>query len=162
MSSRTCLAVAAAAVVAAAAPGAAGAVGFAGGPPRLAEGSHSTVATAARLRRPSGTYTGPGGLQIIVQGKTLQLVAFGFKCRGKVTGRTALNDFPIVRRRGRYRFSIKAHGGVTYSDDKSPDNAAISFSGRFTPKARRALGTFTVRTPRCGRVGPVAWSARRR
>jgi hypothetical protein len=144
--------------VAAAAPGAAGAVGDPGSSARLTPRSDSTVATAARLRRPSGTYTGPNGLQIIVQGKTLQLIAFGFKCR-KVTGRTALNDFPIVRRRGRYRFSIKAHGGVTYSDDKSPDNAAIRFSGRFTPKARRALGTFTVRTPRCGRVGPVDWSA---
>lgn len=158
---RTCLAIAAAAVVAAAAPCAAGAVGSAGGPPRLAQGSSSTVATAARLRRPKGTYTGHvGRLQLRVEGGLITIVAFGFKC-GTVTGRTALNDVPITRRRGRYRFSISAHGGITYSDEESPDNGAIRFSGRFTPTAKRALGTFRVRTPRCGSTGPVEWSARR-
>jgi len=121
----------------------------------------STVATDARLRRPSGIYIGrPGRLEMAVDAGSIQLAAIGFKC-GDVTGRTVLNDVPIKRIRGRYRFSIRAHGGVTYSDEESPDNAAIRFSGRFTPTARRALGTFRVRTPRCGGTGPVEWSARR-
>jgi hypothetical protein len=167
---RICLAVAAAAVVAAVAPGAAGAVGFGASPPndggpddlsfaRLAQRSSSTVATAARLRRPRGTYIG-GRVELGVEVGSIQIAAFRFKC-GAVTGRTALNDVPITRRRGRYRFSISAHGGITYSDDQSPDNGAIKFWGRFTPTARRALGTFRIRTPRCGSTGPVEWSARR-
>jgi hypothetical protein len=160
---RTCLALAAAAVVAAAIPAAAGAVGFAGGAndAQFATGSSSTVATAARLRRPRGVYSGhPGRIQLSVEGDSISIVAFGFKC-GAVTGRTALNDVPVAKRRGRYRFSIKAHGGITYSDDQSPDNGAITFSGRFTPTAKRALGTFRVKTPRCGGTGLVEWSARR-
>ncbi len=140
---RTCLALAAAAVVAAAAPGAAGSPGT----------------TDARLRKPAGTYVG-GRVQLSVAPGSIQVAALSFRC-GTVTGRTALNDVPITRRRGRYRFSISAHGGVTYSDDESADNAAIRFSGRFTPTARRALGTFRIRTPRCGRTGTVEWSARR-
>ena len=99
-------------------------------------------------------------MQLAVEAGSIQVAAISFKC-GTVTGRTALNDVPVTRRRGRYRFSISAHGGVTYSDDESSDNAAIRFSGRFTPTARRALGTFRIRTPRCGRTGPVEWSARR-
>ncbi|HMJ97276.1 MAG TPA: hypothetical protein VK486_15585 [Thermoleophilaceae bacterium] len=159
---RTFLALAAAAVVVAAAPAAAGAVGDDVSSARLTEGSSSTVATAARLRRPRGTYTGDHGrLQLNADGDSMPIFAFAFKC-GSVTGRTALNDVAITRRRGRYRFSISAHGGITYSDDRSPDNGAIRLSGRFTPTAKRALGTFTVRTPRCGRTGPVEWSARRR
>jgi len=137
---RTFLAVAAVALVAAAAP----------------------AAADAGLRRPSGTYTGLGGrLQLSVQGGGFELAAFTFKC-GAVTGSTALNDVPITRRRGRYRFSIFAHGGVTYSDEESPDNAVIRFSGRFTPRAGRALGTFRIRTPRCGGTGLVEWTARHR
>jgi hypothetical protein len=141
---RICLAVAAAAVVAALAPGAIGA-----------------PANDARLRVPKGTYISQAGrVQLAVQPGSIQLAAFSFRC-GEVTGRTALNDVPVKRRRGRYRFSISAHGGVTYSDEESADNAAITFSGRFTPRAGRALGTFRIRTPRCGRTGPVDWSARR-
>jgi hypothetical protein len=99
-------------------------------------------------------------MELRVAGGSIQIVAFSFRC-GDVTGRTALNDVPITRRRGRYRFSIIAHGGITYSDEESPDNGAIRFSGRFTPTARRALGIFRVRTPRCGGTGTVEWSARR-
>jgi hypothetical protein len=160
---RTCLTLAAAAVLAAAAPapGAAGAGSNDLDSAHLVQGLSSTVATDARLRRPRGLYTGQGGrLQLSVAGGRIEIAAFGFGC-GAVTGRTGLNDVPIVRRRGRYRFSIRAHGGVTYSDEESPDNAAIRLSGRFTPTARRALGTLTIRTPRCGRIGPVEWSARR-
>jgi hypothetical protein len=119
------------------------------------------MATASRLRRPKGTYRTHGGrLVFSVENGLITIAAFAFKC-GAVTGRTALNDVPVTRRRGRYRFSISAHGGITYSDEESPDNGAIRFSGRFTPTARRALGTFRIRTPRCGRTGPVEWSARR-
>jgi hypothetical protein len=141
---RISLTVAAVAVLVAAAPGAAG-----------------VPATDARLRVPKGTYGGQAGrVQLVVVPKSIQLAAFSFKC-GEVTGRTGLNEVPVKRRRGRYRFSIRAHGGVTYSDEESSDNAAITFSGRFTPKAGRAIGTLSVRTPRCGRTGPVDWSARR-
>jgi hypothetical protein len=142
--------------VAAAAPGAAGAVGLAAGEPS-ADGRDDLG--AAQLRRPAGTYIGRR-VELRVQRGSIEIAAFAFRC-GAVTGRTALNEVPVTRRRGRYRFSIRAHGGVTYSDEESPDNAAIRFSGRFTPRARRALGTFRIRTPRCGGTGPVEWSARR-
>jgi hypothetical protein len=158
---RTFLAVAAAAIVAAAAPGAAGGQAQLDDA-RLAHGSSSTEPIAARLRRPRGIYTGLGGrLQLSVTPGSITLAAFTFDC-GEVTGSTALNDVPVKRRRGRYRFSIRAHGGITYSDEESPDNGVIVFSGRFTPTARRALGTFRIRTPRCGGTGLVEWSARRR
>ena len=141
---RISLAVAAVAVLVAATPGAA-----------------SAPATDARLRVPKGTYIGQGGrVQLLVQAGSIQVAALSFRC-GSVTGRTALNEVPIARRRGRHRFSTKAHGGITYSDEESADNGTIRFSGRFTPRAGRALGTFTIRTPRCGRVGPMEWTARR-
>jgi hypothetical protein len=72
-----------------------------------------------------------------------------------------LNDIAIRKRRGRYRFYIRAHGITTYGDEQPDENAVIRFAGRFTPTARRALGTFRVRTPRCGGTGPQQWSARR-
>lgn len=122
--------------------------------------STSATASAVRLKRPRGTYTGPNDSpMLLVSGRSIDLAAFAFQC-GKVTGRTNLNSIAIRKRRGRYRFAIRAHGSVTYSDDHPDENAAVRFSGHFTPRATRAFGSFRVKTPRCGGTGAVDWSAR--
>lgn len=127
-----------------------------------AENGNLARPSAVRLRRPSGTYSGPDAdPMLVVSGRSIQLAAFDFDC-GTATGRTSLNGIAIRKRRGRYRFYIRAHGNVTYSDDHPDENAVIRFGGRFTPRAARALGSFRVRTPRCGGTGPVEWRAPRR
>lgn len=123
--------------------------------------ARSSRVTAARAKRPRGTYTGRGGRYLLsVSGRTIDLAAFDFDC-GTATGRTSLNDIPIRKRRGRYRFSIKAHGNVTYSDDHVDENAAVTASGVFSVTGRRVAGTLRVKTPRCGGTGKVDWAARR-
>jgi hypothetical protein len=124
-------------------------------------GSQISPARATALRRPRGTYTGRRGtLTLLVSRRSIDLAAFDYPCDG-ATGRTSLNDIPIARRRGRYRFSIRAHGITTYSDGHADENAVIRLSGRFTPKAGRAIGTFRVKTPHCGPTGRVRFTARR-
>ena len=118
-------------------------------------------AEAASPRRPSGTYTGDGGrFTLMVSGRSITLAAFSFRC-GSTTGRTSVNQIGIRKARGRWRFSIRTHGGVTYGDRHVDENARVRLAGRFSPTARSAAGTFTVRTPRCGSTGRVEWSARR-
>jgi len=118
-------------------------------------------AEAAAPRRPSGTYTGDGGrFTLKVTGRWIQIAAFDFRCRG-TTGRTSLNQIRIRRARGRWRFSIRMHGSVTYRDDHPDENARVRFSGRFSPTARSAAGTFAVSAPHCGATGTVEWTARR-
>jgi hypothetical protein len=107
---------------------------------------------AAGLTRPSGTYTGHAGtFTLMVSGRSIELAAFDFKCRG-TTGRTSLNSIPIKRARGRWRFSIRTFGLATYRDDVPDENARVRFTGRFTTNGRRVTGNVVVTSPHCGSV----------
>ncbi|HEX6388710.1 MAG TPA: hypothetical protein VFZ89_04680 [Solirubrobacteraceae bacterium] len=116
-------------------------------------------ARAAALRTPRGRYK-RGSFLMIVSGRSIQIAAFDFTCRG-TRGRTSLNDIAIRKERGRWRFSERMGASVSYADGRPDENAWVRFSGRFSPTAVEAAGSFEVSTPRCGRVGPRTWSARR-
>jgi hypothetical protein len=121
----------------------------------------SPTARAAALKRPFGTYTARKGRFLInVAGRSIDIAAFDFRCRSTI-GRTSLNTIPIKRSRGRWRFSIRTYGNVTYSDDHVDENAKVRFSGAFSRDARLVTGNLEVRSPHCGSTGSVAWAARR-
>ncbi|MDQ3742009.1 MAG: hypothetical protein M3320_04745 [Actinomycetota bacterium] len=117
------------------------------------------AADAAAPKRPSGTYES-GKVLLSVAGGSIVLASFEFPCR-RTTGRTSLNDVPVKRRRGRWRFSIRSAGSATYADDHPDENVRITFRGRFSPSARTAAGTFVVNSPYCGRTREISWTAPR-
>ena len=114
----------------------------------------------------SGPYSGHtedgGEITVSISGKTVEYVAFAFKCDGAV-GHTNLQDFELTRSRRGYRFSLDAHSGVAYSDDLyyPGENAAVAVAGRFTRSGKRVSGRLHVEAPRC-ETGSVDWRARRR
>src|SRR4051812_6486054 len=90
-----------------------------------------TAAGGARWMPPKpAQYTGPsrGGGEVtlyVESRKSVQLAAIAFKC-GAVTGHTNLQAIPIEKTKRGYRFSIAAHGSVSYSDGRPDNNAAVS------------------------------------
>ena len=112
---------------------------------------------SAALTRPAGTYTGHAEtFSMVVAGRSIQIVGFDFRCRG-TTGRTSLSAIPIRRARGRWRFSIRTFGSVTYRDDHPDENARVRVSGRFTPTAGRGTARVDITSRHCGRT--TAWYA---
>jgi hypothetical protein len=112
----------------------------------------------------SGIYRGTAGvrrnLMLWVSGRDISIVAFDFTC-GQVVGRTSLNDLPLRRTPLGYRFIVRAHGSVTFSDGQPDQNAPVYIQGRFTRSGRTVSGTLRVRPPRCRNTCLVRWSARR-
>src|SRR5688572_14589805 len=107
---------------------------------------------AAGATRPRGSYSADGGrLLMVVTGRSIQLASLEFTCRG-TRGRTALNDIPIRKVRGRWRFSIYMFGSVAYRDGHPDENAPFRLSGRFSPSGRTVVGLLRARTPYCGRT----------
>jgi hypothetical protein len=127
------------------------------------------IADAARhkVKVPrSGHFHGdPEGrpMDLYTSGKTIDLAAFDFKCRNVkgVRGRTSINDIRMKWTKKGYRFGLNTHGNITYSDEQSDENGAISFWGRFTPAGNRVKGTYRVKSSRCGSTGTVEWRAKR-
>jgi hypothetical protein len=126
------------------------------------------IADAAKKKPPvkvpkSGHFHGKSGgrsIDLYTQGKLIQIAAFDFKC-GAVKGRTSINDIKMKWSRKGYRFGLKTHGNITYSDEQQDENGAISFWGRFTPAGNRVTGTYRVRSSRCGSTGTIEWRAKR-
>jgi carbon monoxide dehydrogenase subunit G len=121
--------------------------------------------TARRVTQPkSGTYAGKtvegNDVTLLTSGRSIEVAALKFDC-GDTTGSTALNDVPLHLTPRGYAFDIKAHGGVTYADDDSSENAAIDLSGRFTVAGTAASGRFRVRSSRCGDSGPISFHVKR-
>jgi hypothetical protein len=112
----------------------------------------------------SGKYSGLARahrkLTLWVSGRSVQLVAFQFKC-GTAMGATSLNDIRLRRTPTGYRFGIRAHGSITFSDNQTDENGAVDIAGRFSLNAKAVRGTLRVRSPRCHDTGSVHWSARR-
>jgi hypothetical protein len=102
------------------------------------------------------------GVGLRIGGKSIEIIAFRFPCH-KVKGNTSLQDIPIKKTKKGWRFDIKAHGIVTYSDtsNEHPDeNAAIAVSGRFSRNAKSVSGHVRIQAPRCD-SGKILWSATR-
>jgi hypothetical protein len=111
----------------------------------------------------SGTYDGGTEqhkpITLYISGKSIDLAAFSFKCTG-TGGRTSLNDIRLVKAKNGYKFSLKAHGSITFSDEQPDENGKVDIAGRFTKSGKKATGTFRVRSSRC-QTGSVDWSVRR-
>jgi hypothetical protein len=133
--------------------------------PSLVGASPAGTAAAATVKAPkSGAYPGRTAqrrpLTLYISGKSVEQIAIQFSC-GKTAGNTALNDIRLTKSKKGYRFSITAFGGVTYSDEKDPENVKIDVSGRFSRTGKRAVGQFRLKSSRCGGTGHVKWSAKR-
>jgi hypothetical protein len=121
--------------------------------------------TPAKVKAPrsggySGKTSGKQDLTISISAKSIQVIVIGFNC-GDVKGTTNVSDFPLKKTKKGYAFDIFAHGGVTYSDEKDPDNAVIDIRGRFTRDGKRAAGRLRVKTPRCGNSGYHTFQVKR-
>jgi hypothetical protein len=125
------------------------------------QASASAAAAAAKVKAPkSGMYHGPGGLQMSISGKSVEIVAFEFACKN-TKGATSLSSIALKKSPRGYRFGIKAHGIVSYRDNQPDENGAIDISGRFSRTGTSAAGTLRVKTPRCGGTGAIKWRAKR-
>jgi hypothetical protein len=120
----------------------------------------SAAIAPRRVRQPSGRYDGKSAEQrpttLIASGRSIDVASLVFSC-GDATGTTNLDDVPLKLTRRGYAFDIRAHGGVTYSDDHPGENASVALSGRFAPGASKASGRFRVDSPRCGNTGWIAF-----
>jgi hypothetical protein len=101
-------------------------------------------------------------VSLFPSGKAVQIVAFDFVCVGKVVGSTSLEAIKLTRTDLGYKFSIRAHGIVSYKDGKPDENAAISLSGRFSRSGKSVTGRLRVRSPRCRSTAFHDWHAAKR
>ena len=127
--------------------------------------SSAAGTTPVQLPR-SGEYSGHtddgGDLAIQIAGRSVEVVSFQFDC-GSAVGNTGLQDIDLEKSARGWRFGIRAHGAVTYSDYiYYPDeNAAVAVFGRFTRSGKRVSGRLQVEAPRC-ETGRIEWRAHRR
>ena len=103
-------------------------------------------------------YDGNHKLVIYISGKSIELVAFNFRC-GDTTGRTSLNDIKLSKTTKGYKFGIKAHGIISFANGTPDENGAVNISGRFGRRAKTVAGHFRVKSPSCGDTGVVDWKA---
>jgi hypothetical protein len=117
----------------------------------------------AKVTAPNGDYTGPRNLFMRISGKRIEILAFNFPCHKhpKSHGRTSLDDIPLKKRDQGYKFSIKAYGLVTYSNNHVDENGVTSISGQFGRKGKSVHGRFQSSTRHCGATGKLNWSAER-
>jgi hypothetical protein len=114
--------------------------------------------TAVKTPKP-GTWSGrPGKVIMSISGKSIDLVAFSFAC-GNASGRTTLNGIVLKKTAKGYKFAVKAHGNVSYSDGQPDENGSVELAGRFSRTGKSAGGTWRVKTARCGRTKTTKWRA---
>jgi hypothetical protein len=127
-------------------------------------GPVAALGAKAAIKAPkSGTYSGPTGqkrhVTLYIQGKHVQLIGFAFKCEG-TDGATNLNDIKLRKTSKGYKFSLHAHGSISFKDEQPDENGRVDVGGKFIRSGKRASGTFRVRSTRC-HTGPVEWQAHR-
>ena len=119
-------------------------------------------AGGAEPRRPSGVYSATADRwRLDIDGRSIQVAAFDFDC-GETKGRISVNAIPIRKARGRWRFSGRHNGIVTYADGRPDENGRLRVTGRFSTNARAVTGTLRVTTPACGTTREQQWRASRR
>jgi hypothetical protein len=120
-------------------------------------------AASHKVKAPNGQYNGTArgkDLTMLVSAKTIQIAAFSFACDGTV-GRTSLDEISLKKTKKGFRFGIKAHGSITFSDGQPDENGAVDLSGSFTPNGKTVAGVFRVRSHRCQDTGSIKWKAKR-
>jgi hypothetical protein len=133
--------------------------------PARASAARAQAATrAAKVKAPkSGQYNGrPRGkdMTLFVSGKQIELASFSFKC-ADTTGRTSLNAIALKRTSKGYKFSLDAHGSISFADGQQDENGKVSIAGRFAADGRGAKGAFRVKSPRCHDTGSIKWRVHR-
>jgi hypothetical protein len=118
---------------------------------------------AAKVKAPNGEYSGPRDLVMQVSGKTIDILAFNFPCKKHpgTHGRTSLNQIPLRKTSKGYKFSIKLHGIVSFSDGHVDENGITSIGGQFGRKGKSVHGRFAESVRHCGPTGKLKWSAER-
>jgi len=124
--------------------------------PAAATGSGSK--RKVKAPKSGSQYDGNHKLVMYISGKSIELVAFDFRC-GNTTGRTSLDDIPLRKTKKGYRFGVKAHGSISFADGSPDENGAVNISGRFGRRAKTVAGHFRVKSPSCGDRGSVKWHA---
>jgi hypothetical protein len=111
----------------------------------------------------AGTYDGGTGqhkpITLYISHRSIDLAAFSFKCKG-TEGRSGLNAIKLVKAKNGYKFSLKAHGSISFKDEQPDENGKIDIAGRFTKSGVKATGTLRVRSSRC-QTGTLDWRVRR-
>jgi hypothetical protein len=116
------------------------------------------------VKRPkSGTWSGTTqqkkDITLYVSRNSVDLAAFTFRCQG-ADGRTSMNAMKLVKTTKGYKFSLKAHGSISFSDGQPDENGRVEIGGRFSVNGKTARGTFRVRSSRC-HTGVRTWNAKR-
>jgi len=126
----------------------------------LAPAAAPVAASKPKVKAPkSGSeYDGNHKLVLYISGKSIELVAFNFRC-SDTTGRTSLNDIKLSKTKKGYKFGIKAHGIISFANGTPDENGAVNISGRFGRRAKTVAGHFRVKSPSCGDTGVVDWKA---
>ena len=126
----------------------------------LAPAAAPVAASKPKVKAPkSGSeYDGNHKLVLYISGKSIELVAFNFRC-SDTTGRTSLNDIELSKAKKGYKFGIKAHGIISFANGTPDENGAVNISGRFGRRAKTVAGHFRVKSPSCGDTGVVDWKA---
>lgn len=120
------------------------------------------AAGGAEPRRPSGVYSAAADRWLLsVAGRSIQIAAFDFDC-GETKARISVNGIRIRKARGRWRFTARLNGIVTYADERPDENGRLRVTGRFSRSARLVTGTLRVTTPACGTTREQQWRASRR
>ena len=127
--------------------------------PGVASGAHVTAPKSGA--KYSGRTDQDRRLDLVISGKSVQIVAFDFACGRKAIARTGLQEIQLKHSAKGYRFGIVANGIVSYSDDEPDENAEIAIRGRFSRTAKTVVGVLRVETPRCHHTGPIEWRAKR-
>jgi hypothetical protein len=132
----------------------------------LVPGAWSATKPVVKAPSSGAKYTGVTDdkqkVSLSPSGKALQFFALDFVCVGKVVGSTSLEAIKLTRTDLGYRFSIRAHGIVSYKDGKTDENAAINVSGRFSRSGKTVAGRVRVRSPRCRSTAFHDWHAAKR
>jgi hypothetical protein len=111
------------------------------------------------VKTPTGDFTGKRNLVMRVSGRSIELAAFDFPCRG-TTGRTSLNGIALEKTSDDLEFSTTVRGIVSYKDGAPDENGVTKISGQFDPDGKSASGTYQVTTKRCGQSREIDWRAR--
>ena len=106
------------------------------------------------------TAIGKHPVTVYISGKSIQIVAIEFRCK-ETLGRTSISDIKLKKTKKGYRFSIDAHGIVSYADEGTDENGAIGIAGRFSKDGKKLTGLLHVKTPRCGGTGNLKWGGSR-
>ena len=130
------------------------------GLPAAVDAATGAVKTPKSGKLKATTAVGKHPITLYISGKSIQLIAIEFRCK-ETLGRTSISDIKLTKTKKGYKFSIDAHGIVSYTDEGTDENGAIGIAGRFSKDGKKVTGLMHVKTPRCGGTGNLKWGGAR-